>query len=109
MEQQPVRVPTTSKAAGLEYINIPVGIPGAAMPRWRGSGNRQAAGGRERRRSATATAVTASGDADSVLDAGSGFEQEDAVNTDALWDRERELMEWALEYVKEGAGTRTRE
>ncbi len=101
MEPRPIRVPEDVQAAGLEYINIPVGHTRGSddtLDRIRAvlqtAGKRKilfhcASGNR------TAAVLIPS----LMLD--HGFTQEDAVDAAMrLGMRSVELMEWALEYVE---------
>lgn len=101
MESRPIRVPEDVRAAGLEYINIPVGHT-------RGSDDTlnkiravlQTAGKRK------ILFHCASGNRSAAvlipyLMLDQGFTQEDAVDTAMrIGMRSVELMEWALEYVE---------
>jgi protein tyrosine phosphatase (PTP) superfamily phosphohydrolase (DUF442 family) len=103
MEPRPVRVPDDIEAAGLEYINIPVGHTrgsDATLARIRATVKQLVDGKRKaffycnsgNRVGATLIPYL-------MLD--QGFEQEEAVNAAMRCGmRSTELLEWALEYVK---------
>src|SRR5258708_4649051 len=107
MEPRPVRVPDDIEAAGLEYINIPVGHSrgsDATLGRIRETvkqlvdGKRKAVFYCNSGNRVGATLIP-------YLMLDQGFEQEDAVNAAMRCGmRSTELMEWALEYVKKEGG-----
>ena len=103
MEPRPVGVPDDIEAAGLEYINIPVGHARGSdvtLARIRETVKQLV----DKKRKAffycsSGNRVGASLIPYLMLD--QGFEQEDAVNTAMRCGmRSAELMEWALDYVK---------
>jgi rhodanese-related sulfurtransferase len=108
MEQQPVRVPDDIEAAGLEYINIPVGHSrgsDATLARIRETVKQLVDGKRKaffycnsgNRVGATLIPYL-------MLDV--KLKEEEAVNTAMKCGmRSAELMEWALEYVKRHRGS----
>ena len=111
MEPRPVRVPDDVVAAGLEFINIPVGHSrgsDATLARIRETVKQLV----DKQRKAffycsSGNRVGATLIPYLMLD--QGFEQEDAVNTAMRCGmRSAELMEWALDYVnrEQERGTR---
>ena len=101
MEPRPIDEPTTARASGLEYVNVPVGpgrLDDATMERilgvLRGAGDRQVfvhCGSGNRVGGALIPFL--------MLD--QGFEEEDAVaQAMRVGLRSAELMEWGLDYVR---------
>jgi len=109
MEPRPVRVPDDIEAAGLEYINIPVGHArgsDATLARIRET-VKQLVDGRRKAFFYCNSGNRVGATLIPYLMLDQGFEQEEAVNAAMRCGmRSTELMEWALEFVKkeEGAG-----
>jgi protein tyrosine phosphatase (PTP) superfamily phosphohydrolase (DUF442 family) len=109
MEPRPVRVPDDIEAAGLEYINIPVGHArgsDATLARIRET-VKQLVDGRRKAFFYCNSGNRVGATLIPYLMLDQGFKQEEAVNAAMRCGmRSTELMEWALEFVKkeEGAG-----
>ena len=102
MEPRPIHVPDDVRAAGLEYVNIPVGH--SRGPDETLDGIRAvlaAAAGKKKVMFHCASGNRSAAAIIPYLMLDQGFTQEDAVDTAMrLGLRSAELMEWALEYVQ---------